>query len=232
MTKLNLADVLDPDPARRPACARLVAELWSLLTYRPVPPPPQSLPNGRGRPVLVVPAFLTSDSFTGRLREFLMLCGLRSFGWGLGINWGPTPRLLEGLDRRLGNIRRDHGTVALVGVSLGGLLARNLAYERPDDIRHVATVASPFRLPTAINLAPLVRLCARHYSPAVQPARLREPLPVPATAIYTRDDGIVAWDSCFDAHSADLCIELSGAHLTLCSNPETMRVLVRRLAEP
>jgi pimeloyl-ACP methyl ester carboxylesterase len=232
MTGLNAADILDPDPARRPGYGRLPAEIWSLLTYRPAPPSPESLPDGAGKPVLVVPAFLTGDSFTRPLREFLTRCGFRPFGWGLGINWGPTPRLLDGLDRRLSDIRRDHGTVALVGVSLGGIFARNLAYERPNDISHVATVASPFRLPTAVNLAPLVRLCARRYSPEVQPARLRQPLPVPATAIYTRTDGIVAWDSCFDANSADLCIELSGAHLTLCSNPETLRVLARQLAEP
>lgn len=230
MTGLSLNHILDADPARRPGFHRLAAEIWSLLTYRPKPPPPESLPHGGGKPVLVVPAFLTGDSFTQPLRDCLTRCGFLSFGWGLGINWGPTPRLLEGLDRRFSDIRRDHGKVALVGVSLGGLFARNLAYERADDISHVATLASPFRLPTSVNLAPLVRLCALRYSPAVQLARLHTPLPVPATAIYTRDDGIVAWDSCFDANSADLCIELSGAHLTLCSNPETIRVLVRRLA--
>jgi len=232
MTGLNLNDILDADTARRPAYGRLAAEIWSLLTYRPKPPPPESLPDGGGKPVLVVPAFLTGDSFTRPLREFLTRCGFRSFGWGLGINWGPTPRLLAGLDRRLSEIRRKHGKVALVGVSLGGVLARNLAYERPDDICHVATVASPFRLPTSVNLAPLVRLCARRYSPAVQPVRLGQPLPVPATAIYTSNDGIVAWDSCFDANSADLSVELSGAHLTLCSNPDALRALVRRLAAP
>jgi esterase/lipase len=76
--------------------------------------------------------------------------------------------------RRFSEIRRDHGKVALVGVSLGGLFARNLAYERAYDISHVATVASPFRLPMSANLAPLVRLCARRYSqagPARTPAR-------------------------------------------------------------
>jgi pimeloyl-ACP methyl ester carboxylesterase len=228
---LNAAEIFDADPARRPSYRRLAAELWSLFTYRPAPPPPESLPDGRGQPVLVVPAFLAGDGFTGGLRAFLTRCGFRPFGWGLGINWGPTPRLLDGLDRRLANIRQDYGKVALVGISLGGLLARNLAYERPDDICHVATVASPFRLPTASNLAPLIRLCATRYSPAMRPARLRGPLPVPATAIYTRDDGIVAWDSCYDPNSDDLSVELHGAHLTLCSNPEAMRILVRRIAK-
>lgn len=227
---LNAADIFDADPARRPGYRRLAPELWSLFTYRPAAPPPESLPNGRGLPVLVVPAFLTGDGFTGRLRAFLTRCGFRAFGWGLGVNWGPTPRLLDGLDRRLADIRQDYGPVALVGISLGGVLARNLAYERPDDICHVVTVASPFRLPTASNLAPLIRLCALRYSPAIHPARLRFPLPVPATAFYTRSDGIVAWDSCYDANSDDVSVEMQGAHLTLCSNPETLRVLVQRLA--
>ncbi len=182
--------------------------------------------------MLVVPAFLTGDGFTRGVRAFMARCGFRSFGWGLGINWGPTPRLLDGLQRRLCQIRQDHGPVALIGISLGGLLARNLAYDRPADIYHVATVASPFILPTSSTLAPLVKLCLRTYSPAIQPARLRLPLPVPSTAIYTRDDGIVAWKSCFDEQSKEYSACVSGAHLTLCSNPETLCILVRRLAAP
>jgi pimeloyl-ACP methyl ester carboxylesterase len=229
---LNAAEIFDSSPGRRPPYTRLVSELWSLLTYRPAPPSPESLPNGGGRPVLVVPAFLTGDGFTSGVRAFLARCGFRSFGWGLGTNWGPTPRLLDGLRRRVRQLRQDHGPVALIGISLGGLLARNLAYDRPADIYHVATVASPFLLPTSSTLAPLVKLCLRTYSPAIQPARLRLPLPVPSTAIYTRNDGIVAWESCFDDRPEDYAICVRGAHLTLCSNPDTLRVLVRRLATP
>ncbi len=222
--------MFDGRAVRRPPYRRLVAEAWSLAAYRPTRPRPEELPDGAGCPVLVIPAFLTGDAFTAGLRRFLCGCGFHAFGWGLGLNWGPTPRLLEGLDRGLSVIRREHGPVALLGISLGGVLARNLACERPQDISHVATVASPFRLPTASTLEPLVRLCARRYSPAVQPARLLAPMATPTTMIYTRDDGVVAPESCWTEQDGGAVVELGGAHLTLASNPDALRAIVRRLA--
>ncbi len=120
--------------------------------------------------------------------------------------------------------------MALLGISLGGVLARNLACERPQDISHVATVASPFRLPTASTLEPLVRLCARRYSPAVQPARLLAAIATPTTMIYTRDDGVVAPESCWTEQDGGAVVELGGAHLMLASNPDALRAIVRRLA--
>lgn len=201
-----------------------------MLASRPASPDPDELPNGGGRPVLVLPAFLTGDSYTRDLREFLERCGFRASGWGLGINWGPTPKLLDGVLRRFDALYRDEGPLALIGVSLGGLMARNLAYERPDQVRHVVTIASPFRLPTATTLGPLVRLCAPAYSPAIQVDRLLSPLPVPSTMIFTRDDGIVAWDRCCGDDPNGEAVQLSGAHLTLGSDPRARRAIVRRLA--
>ena len=180
--------------------------------------------------MLVIPAFLTGDAFTAGLRRFLGGCGFRAFGWGLGLNWGPTPRLLEGLEHRLRALNREHGPVALLGISLGGVLARNLACERPQDISHVVTVASPFRLPTASTLEPLVRLCARRYSPAIQPPRLLAPMATPTTIIYTRDDGVVAPESCWTGQDGGTVVQLGGAHLTLASNPDALRAIVRRFA--
>jgi hypothetical protein len=227
---LDLGAVFDPDMARRPPPRRLIDEAWSLVTYHPAPPNPAELPNGAGRAVLVIPAFLNGDSLTHDLRRFLERCGFKAFGWGLGVNWGPTTRLLTGLEQRVDELCDVHGPIAVIGISLGGLLARNLAYERPHDIRHVVTIASPFRLPTATIMEPLVRICAQHYSPAVQPERLLTPLPVPSTMIWSRDDGIVPWDSCWVDDADGETIELSGAHLSLCSNPATLRAVVRRLA--
>ena len=205
----------------------------ALATYRCRPPPPSSLPDGAGRPVLVIPGFLTGDTITRDLRRFLGRCGFHAYGWRLGVNWGPTPTLLAGLERRLDwLVERHGGPVALVGISLGGLLARDLAHRRPDDVAHVVTVASPYRLPTASPLEPLVRLCARRYSADVVPARLAAPVPVPSTALYTVDDGIAAPDSCWADEAGGQTIALRGPHLLLASTPEAMGAIVRRLASP
>lgn len=228
---MDLAAVFDRSGrVQRPPYRRLLAEIWSVLAYHPAPPAVEELPSGQGQPVLVIPAFLTGDGFTRSLRDFLTSCGFRAFGWELGINWGPTPALLSGLRRRLLSLHRQEAApVALVGFSLGGLLARDLAYDHPDAVRHVVTLASPFRLPTASTIEPLFRLLAPRYSPTIQVARLQRPLPVPSTAICTRDDGIVDWRSC-RAEAEGCSIEIGGAHSTICRNPEALRYVVRSLA--
>jgi pimeloyl-ACP methyl ester carboxylesterase len=222
--------LFDPDSTRRPPYLGLVSEFRAFLSYNPPWLSPADLPDGGNLPVLVIPAFMTSDGFTARLRRFLLSCNFRPFGWRLGTNIGPTPRILARLSRRLADIADQHGPVSLIGISMGGVLARNLAYETPHLIRHVVTVASPFRLPTASPLAPLVRLCALGYSADIQPARLLTTLPVPSTIIYTPDDGIVAADSCWIDDPNAHIIALSGAHTTLPRNPAAWQAIVRNLA--
>lgn len=114
---------------------------------------------------------------------------------------------------------------------MGGLLARDFAHDHPEAVRQVITVASPFRLPTATTLAPLFRALWRRYDPALDLLRLSRPLPVPAMAIGTRDDGIVAWRTCLSDDPACPNVELTGAHLTLCRNPQALRAIAARLAE-
>jgi pimeloyl-ACP methyl ester carboxylesterase len=136
---------------------------------------------------------------------------------------------LQGRLRELAQLER--GPVSLVGLSLGGLIARDLAHACPGDVRQVITIASPFRLPTATRLEPLIRACAVLYDPAFDIARLGAPFPLPATAIYSRDDGLVAWQSCLDEDGACVNVEVGGAHLTICRNPATLRAVAQRLGE-
>jgi hypothetical protein len=228
----DLDQVFDRDISRRPPYARLPAEALALFSRKPRPPDPKTLPDGNGQAVLVIPAFLVSDAISRDLRRFLKRCNFAVYGWALGINVGPTPRILHGLERRFDQLQRQHGNVALIGISMGGLLARNLAYSRADHIPHVITVASPFRLPTASPLEPLVRFYGRSYSEAIDPARLNTPLPVPSTMIYTPKDGIVASDSCWTDEAGGEVIAVDGTHMLLSSHPESLRAIVRRLATP
>ncbi len=125
----------------------------------------------------MIPAFLTADAISGPLRDFLARCGYRVFGWELGTNWGPTPYILEALRRRLDACcDLAGGQVSVIGFSLGGLLARDLAHDRPRDIDHVVTVVSPFRLPTATPMEPVLRVCAPFYSDDFETERLADPL--------------------------------------------------------
>ncbi len=216
----------------RPPYGRLWREGLSFLLEYPAMPDPVEFAPGEGHVVLVIPGLLTPDAFTRPLRRFLKRCGYRAFGWGLGFNFGPTRHALDGLRRRFQECRAlAGGPISLIGVSLGGLLARDLAYDHAADIRQVITLVSPFRLPTASTIEPAVHLLAPFFSPAIDIARLATPLPVPATAVFTRTDGLVAWESCRGDDANCLSLEVEGKHVTICRNPAALRIVARRLAE-
>jgi pimeloyl-ACP methyl ester carboxylesterase len=217
---------------QRPPYGRLWREVSSFILENPVPPDPNEFEPGGAQVVLVIPGFLTPDAFTLPVRRFLANCGYRAFGWGLGFNFGPTPRLIAGLERRFQECREiAGGPISVIGVSLGGLFARNLAFEHPNDIRQVITLVSPFRLPTASTIEPVVRLCAPFFSDEIDIQRIGTPLPVPSTAVFTREDGLVAWETCFSEETNGLPVEVKGKHVTICRNPATLRTVGRRLAE-
>jgi pimeloyl-ACP methyl ester carboxylesterase len=215
---------------QRPSYAKLPKEFWALVADRSTPPNLAEFPSGDGHVVLVVPAFLTNDFLMKPLHRFLSACGYRAVGWGLGVNWGPTNRIAQGLRARLDELYALNGPVSVVGVSLGGVMARDLAYDRPREIRQVITLASPFHLPTASTIEGLFRLCALFHSQQIDPQRLTQKLPVPSTAIYTKDDGIVAWQSCFSSDNDCFVAQVEGPHMSIGRNPAALRVLATRLA--
>lgn len=217
---------------RRPPYGRLWREALSFIFEFPTPPKPSEFAAGEGHVVLVIPGFLTPDMNTFPLRRFLAGCGYRAFGWGLGFNFGPTPRLIAGLERRFQECRNiAGGPISVIGVSLGGLFARNLAFEHPKDIRQVITLVSPFRLPTASTIEPLVRICAPFFSDEIDIQRIGRPLPVPSTSVFTQEDGLVAWETCLSEEPNGLPVEVKGKHVTICRNPSALRTVGQRLVE-
>ena len=228
--------VVVPPPKRR-----LFREFRSVLTPRPRlfrHPLLRHAPRGDGHPIFVLPGFLTNDGRTRHLRRFLASLGYEVYGWGEGVNWGPTDYAIAAIERRLQELRRRHGRkVTLIGHSLGGLLARELAKKFPDDVRGVVMLGAPIRLPTATSLAVFFRLLARFHRTAhgLEIAELNRPPPdsIPVTAIYTREDGIVAWESCLE-HGGERRenVEVRGTHSTLPSNPLALAVVADRLAQP
>ncbi|MFI5312031.1 MAG: esterase/lipase family protein [Gemmatimonadales bacterium] len=211
---------------------RDVLEWASLL---PAFPLLRRAPHGDGQPVLVLPGFMASDVSTRALRGFLARLGYRAHGWGLGRNVGPSSAMAQGLGRRLAELRRRYGRrVSLVGQSLGGIYARELSRRFPDDVRQVITLASPFRDPEATNV-PSALLGRRQQHPDERAfrERLRTPLPVPSTSIYSRTDGIVAWRSCCEEPGPQReSIEVESSHLGMGHHPVVLLTIADRLRQP
>jgi len=105
-------------------------------------------PRGDGHSVLVIPGFMASDNSTRTLRWYLRDLGYHAHGWRLGVNIGPTDRIIDGMAARIGSLAADARTsgqpISLIGWSLGGIYARIMARQFPDAIRQVITLGSPF----------------------------------------------------------------------------------------
>jgi pimeloyl-ACP methyl ester carboxylesterase len=194
-------------------------------------------PPGDGHPVLVLPGLLAGDLSTAPLRRFLRALCYDAQGWELGVNLGPSAALRAKLEARLAALRDRHQRrVSLVGWSLGGIYARELARAWPAQVRQVITLATPFRDISATHAARLVPI-----RPNGRPLResqelraaLRQPLPVPTTSIYSRSDGIVAWRSCLEQEGPQAeNVEVSASHTGMGFHPEALAVIAERLAQP
>lgn len=189
--------------------------------------------TGRGRPVLVLPGFLSSDLSTRKMRAALRQAGFRAYGWKQGANLGITADILERIDARLDHIaRRTREPVMLVGWSLGGLIAREYAKLRPERVARVVTLGSPFSGdPRANNVWRLYELIARHKvdAPPIECALAEKP-PVETIAIWSACDGIVAADcACGRPGESDRSVEIGCGHIEMMSAPEAIHAVLRAL---
>jgi pimeloyl-ACP methyl ester carboxylesterase len=196
--------------------------------------------RGDGHPVLVLPGFTTTDRSTVVLRRYLTQLGYDPQAWALGRNLGPRAIGQQGekLIARLDEIYATTGkTISLIGWSLGGILARQLSRRRPDLVRQVITLGSPFTGdPRATNVWRLYEMMSgqRMKDPDTQ-AQMHESHaapPVPSTAIYSKYDGVVAWQNCIEPESPTTDnIEVPGSHCGLGVNPVVMLAIADRLAQ-
>lgn len=196
------------------------------------------LPIGDGRPVLVLPGLFNADRSNIALRHFLRKLGYRPYPWNLGRNLGvrSVGPNNEKLLARIEEIHWETGEkVTLVGVSLGGILARLAAHDRAGLVREVITISSPFAgAPTATNVwRQFEWVTGEKISDASVHARLEQaskPLPVPATAIWSRSDGLVNGLICREpAGETSRAIEISSGHLFVQMRPETLRAVAHVL---
>ncbi|HEX2073975.1 MAG TPA: alpha/beta hydrolase [Geodermatophilus sp.] len=214
---------------------RAVADFGLYLAARPLIP---RLPQGDGHPVLVLPGLLGDDVSTRLLRSVLRRLGYRVHGWRLGRNIGPTRKCVEGMRDRIDDLSDRYGRpISLVGWSLGGVFARDLARRTPDSVRQVVTLGSPFRLTRQTQShASRVFESYAHLHIGDFPLPLRGealPLSVPATSIYSHLDGIVHWQTCLETPSPRAeNIAVHASHLGMGHHPAVLYALADRLAQP
>jgi pimeloyl-ACP methyl ester carboxylesterase len=198
-------------------------------------------PQGDGHGVIVLPGFATDDYSTAILRRFLIGLGYDAHPWRLGWN----------LDHRTAGYRGEHiaaeihrvadstgRKVSLVGWSLGGVIAREAARRDPSHVRQVITIGSPLGgNPHANHIGQLYTLLSGQAldSPATR-RRLAlgpTPLPMPATAISSRTDGITAWENCqIEPDHQSENVEVHSSHFGLPLNARVYQIVADRLAQP
>ena len=194
-------------------------------------------PRGDGRPVLVLPGLFNADRSHLVLRSHLRRLGYRAYGWGLGRNFGTRTIGAAGerLMARITELKLVTGQpVTLVGISLGGIMARVAAHRHPEMVRGVITISSPFAgHPSATNVwRPFQWLSGERIDdPALlgQLAEAAAPLPMPATAIWSRSDGLVNGLNC--RTSACRAVEVRSSHLWVQLRAEVLSAVAQALAE-
>lgn len=213
---------------------RAIGELGLFLASSPLR---RSLPRGDGHPVLVLPGLTADDWSTLPLRGVLADLGYRAHGWRLGRNIGPTAKISAGIRARLADLHeRYEEPVTLIGWSLGGIYARDLARESPHAVRQVITLGSPFKIErygdTRVHRV-FNRFAPRHVERRTLPLEHGlGPLPVPTTAVYSRHDGIVSWRACLD-HPSEFAenVAVLASHCGLGFHPAVIWVVADRLAQ-
>jgi pimeloyl-ACP methyl ester carboxylesterase len=192
-------------------------------------------PRGDGRPVLILPGLVNPDWANVAMRRYLNRLGYRARGWGLGHNLGARSvgERGEKLDRLIHDFHAQTGEkVTLVGISLGGLMARLMAHRWPDEVREVITISAPFAGdPKATNVWRAFewltgqrlddeRVRADHALAGTEP-------PVPTTAIWSASDGLVGGPIC----RTDACrsIEVKSGHLWVQMRAEVLLAVAQVL---
>ena len=225
---------------RPPSLGLMLAELRGIFEFNSsllLSPLLMRAPGGDGHPVLTLPGFLASDLSMAPMRRYLKELGYDTYGWQMGRNTRGVTRMRAALRDRLAEIHAATGRkVSLVGWSLGGIYARDLALHAPEMVRYVVSLGSPFA--GDVRATNATRLYEAMSGETVgEDSELRKAiagdLPMPTTSIYSRTDGIVNWRTCLlrpSATAENIEVHLA-SHVGLGVNPAALWAVADRLAQ-
>ncbi len=197
-----------------------------------------------GHPVIIFPGMATDGKAVAPLRRYCQSLGYNAMDWGKGFNTGPRDDvdawLVDLADHTASLLRGRPQPATLIGWSLGGIYARELGKLLGPKVKQVITIATPFNADadhTHVGWIFKLLSGAPAQFPQALNDRLRMPPPVPTTSIYSRSDGVVAWQTCVhapsdvqDAKVQD--VQVSGSHIGMGWNPQVLKIVADRLAQP
>jgi pimeloyl-ACP methyl ester carboxylesterase len=223
-----------PNPLRMLSEGRSMAEAATLL---PASPLLLTAPRGDGHPVLVIPPFGGTDTLTAVLRAYLGYLGYDAHKWGRRDVLGLHQLVTVAVGRAREIAEHTGAKVSLVGHSLGGIYAREIARAAPELVRDVITLGSPFAGNLKANYVwPMYEVVTGTRVDSIPTAfleQMNEPPPVPSTAIFSRGDGVASWWCCVDEIRPETeNVEVRGSHIGLPNNPLVLWVVADRLAQP
>lgn len=180
---------------------------------------------------------MASDVSTKPLRRYLTTLGYEALPWGMGRNTGRV-EFIDELGNKLTEVYQTYREpVSIIGWSLGGVFARQVAKIHPDYVRQLITLGSPFAgISEPNNVAWVYNwFTGKQRVQDIDPSILEDlpkPAPVPTTAVYTKQDGIVPWQICREIKETPIHqnIQVRGSHLGLGVNPTVLNIISDRLA--
>ncbi len=213
---------------------------WEFGAVFPAWPILQQAPKGDGHHVIVFPGLAASDASTMPLRKYIQSLGYEVSGWELGNNFGPRAGVLDAIKRTVREASASGNKVSLIGWSLGGIYAREIAKELPECVRCVITLGTPFagnpRSTHAWRLYELVS--GRCIDGEAHQFDLEKAPLMPTTSVYSRTDGIVAWQGSIQSpktgigHKQTENIEVLASHVGIGLNPSAWWAVADRLSQP
>ncbi|MEJ8821421.1 alpha/beta hydrolase [Variovorax humicola] len=232
-TAASHAAVAPPSRVLQYAEFRAAWELGATLSLWPLL---KLAPRGDGHPVIVFPGLGATDWSTRLLRRYLRGRGYDTHGWGLGRNLGPRMGVEAGMLGLLEELHAHSGRkISLIGWSLGGAYARMLASRRPEFVRSVITLGSPFAAgPQSTHAWRIYEgLSGQNADDNVRMKYVRPTPPVPTTSIFSRSDGVVAWRGSLETPGPTTeNVEVFASHIGLGANPTVLYAVADRLSQP
>lgn len=225
-----LSDVIDIDDRAPPSWQRLAQATWLPSRFYRGFGSLGPLGPENGPPALVIPGFLASDRTCMELRRSLAASGWRVHGWGMGFNTKVEADLLDRLEAALDRVKATQ-PVLLVGWSLGGLYARELARRCPDRVRAVVTLGAPFSgHKRQNNVWPLYEMIAGHSVDETPLQMSNEKPPVPTLALWSRRDGVIAPRSAYGLEGErDKAVETNCRHMAFSVSRKATRLVAREI---